>query len=78
MLRGAESEPKPIGDQREKDTVATMAIVGGATNIEIKFAKSWPTSVCEFWLVQVFFSNTISFISMLVNSISFYNFMKRK
>lgn len=48
MLKGAESKPKPIGDQREKETVATIAIVGGATNIEIKFASWWPISVCEF------------------------------
>lgn len=39
MLKGAESRPKPIGDQREKDTVATMAIMGGETNFETKFAK---------------------------------------
>ena len=39
MLKGAESKPKPIGDQREKATVATIAIVGGAINIEMKFAK---------------------------------------
>ena len=78
MLNGAESEPKPIGDQREKETVATMAIVGGATNIEMKFAKSWPITVCDFWLVHVFFSKTKPFIPILVNSISFYNFMKRK
>ncbi len=58
MLNGAESKPKPIGDHREKETVANIAIVGGATNIEIKFAKSCPNSVREFWLVQVFFSNT--------------------
>jgi hypothetical protein len=32
--------PKPMGDQREKHTVAITATVGGATNIEIKFAKS--------------------------------------
>ena len=51
MLKGADSKPKPIGDQREKETVATMAIVGGATNIEMKFAKWWPIPVCEFWLV---------------------------
>ena len=40
MLKGAESKPKPMGDHKEKEIVATIAIVGGATNIEIKLAKS--------------------------------------
>ena len=44
MLKGAESKPKPIGDHREKATVATTAIVGGAINIEMKFAKRYPFS----------------------------------
>ena len=48
MLKGADSKPKPIGDQREKETVATMAIVGGAINIDIKFANWCPISVCDF------------------------------
>jgi len=39
MLKGTERKPKPIGDQRENETVATIAIVGGATNIDMKFAK---------------------------------------
>ena len=38
MLKGAEIEPKPIGDHNEKQTVANMATVGGATKIEIKCA----------------------------------------
>ncbi len=59
MLKGAESKPKPIGDQREKETVATITIVGGATNIEMKFAKWWPISVCEFWSLQFFFLNIV-------------------
>ncbi len=48
ILKGAESKPKPIGDQREKETAATIAIVGGATNIEMKFANCLLLSVCEF------------------------------
>ena len=64
MLKGAESKPKPIGDHREKETVATMAIVGGATNIEMKFAKWWPISVCEFWLLHFFFLNIVKIISI--------------
>ena len=39
MLDGTERNPKPMGDQREKETIATIAIVGGATNSEMKFAK---------------------------------------
>ena len=61
MLNGTESKPNPIGDQSEKETVVTIAIVGGATNIEIIFAKSKAISVCEFWLTHDFFSNTKPF-----------------
>ena len=78
MLKGAVSKPKPIGDQREKETVATIAIVGGATKIEIKFAKSWPISVFDFWVFSVFSLDTMMFFSDLFQSICFYNVMKRK
>ena len=47
MLKEGSSKPKPIGDQREKETVATKAIVGGETNFEIKSAKPWPISAWE-------------------------------
>lgn len=57
MLKGAESMPKPMGDQKEKQTVAITATVGGATNIEIKFAKSQLFHVFEF--LQLFFASAI-------------------
>ena len=47
IVKGAEREPKPIGDQSEKQIVAIIATVGGATNMEIKFAKSRVNSFCE-------------------------------
>jgi hypothetical protein len=59
MLKGAESIPKPMGDQREKQTVAITATVGGATNIEIKFAKSQLCPVFEF--LQPIFECAIEF-----------------
>ena len=39
MLKGAEREPNPMGDHREKATVATIAIVGGEIYVETKLAK---------------------------------------
>lgn len=49
--------PKPMGDQREKQTVAITATVGGATKIEIKFAKSQLCPVFEF--LQLLFACAI-------------------
>ena len=63
MLKGAEREPKPIGDHKEKQMVAIMATVGGATNIDMKFAKSRPFSVCE--VCELLFPPTIEFTSFL-------------
>ena len=49
--------PKPIGDQSEKQIVAIIATVGGATNIETKFAKSQLCPVFEF--LQLLFACAI-------------------
>lgn len=54
----ADNNPKPIGDQREKDTVATMTIVGGAMNIEIKFGKSVRNFIRNFCILIFFCSLT--------------------
>ena len=48
MVKGADNEPKPIGDHNEKQMVAIIATVGGATNIDIKLAKSRVNSFCVF------------------------------
>ena len=61
MLKGAESKPKPMGDHKEKETVAIIATVGGATNIEIKLANSLLISVFEFESALVFFLKIIYF-----------------
>ena len=54
MLKGAESEPNPMGDHREKATVATIAIVGGEIYVETKLAKLWPNSGFEQFASVVF------------------------
>ena len=47
MLREGWSEPRPIGDQRDNATVATIAMVGGETNFETKSAKPFSVSAWE-------------------------------
>lgn len=39
MLKPGPKEPNPIGEKREKITVATMATIGGDKYFEIKSAK---------------------------------------
>lgn len=56
IVKGADKEPKPIGDHNEKQIVAIIATVGGATNIEMKLAKSCVNSFCEF-CPQLLFSS---------------------
>jgi hypothetical protein len=57
IVTGADKEPKPMGDHKEKHTVAIIATVGGATKIEIKLAKSCVNSLCAPCLF--FFVNCI-------------------
>jgi hypothetical protein len=40
-----------MGDHREKQTVATIATIGGETIFETKTAKSWLISVGELPLL---------------------------
>ncbi|MEJ2126548.1 MAG: hypothetical protein P8X87_04685 [Candidatus Bathyarchaeota archaeon] len=47
IVKGADKDPNPIGDHNEKQIVAIIATVGGATNIEMKLAKSRVSSFCE-------------------------------
>ncbi len=47
-MKGADKEPKPIGDHNEKQIVAIIATVGGATNMEMKLAISRVSSFCVF------------------------------
>ena len=54
IVIGAEREPKPMGDHKEKQIVAIIATVGGATNMEMKFANSRVNSFCEV-CSQLFF-----------------------
>ena len=51
ILKEGASEPKPIGDHRENETVATKAMVGGETNFETKSAK--PESISALELVSL-------------------------
>jgi hypothetical protein len=51
ILKEGGSEPKPIGDHRENETVATKAMVGGETNFETKSAK--PESISALELVSL-------------------------
>ena len=51
ILKEGGSEPKPIGDHRENETVATKAIVGGETNFETTSAK--PESISALELVSL-------------------------
>ena len=46
MVNGAEREPNPMGDHNEKQIVAIIATVGGATNKEINWAKFCVNSLC--------------------------------
>ena len=61
MLKRGLSKPKPIGDQRENAIVATIVIVGGEPNIEIKFATSWPIFACELCLLLFVISVAIQY-----------------
>lgn len=51
ILNEGGSEPKPMGDHRENETVATRAMVGGETNFETKSAK--PESISALELVSL-------------------------
>ena len=51
ILKEGGSEPKPIGDHRENETVATKAMVGGEINFETKSAK--PESISALELVSL-------------------------
>ncbi len=51
MLKEGQSKPKPIGDHRENEIVATRVMVGGETNFEMKSAKPSPMSVCKLCLL---------------------------
>lgn len=61
MLKRGKSKPRPIGDQREITIVATMVIVGGETNFEMKSATSWPISVCELCLLLFVISVAVQY-----------------
>ena len=50
MLKGADKEPKPIGDHKEKETVAKIKIVGGATATDTNLANSQENSFLSEWL----------------------------